>query len=208
MLVGLSGCTNGLKDAGNLAALLLASAEGVVQRVNVHTSTVRDCEAVACLKTRLAELRLPPSKTDTRDSHFIALEVVPKQPPRRLTKFDWSQGASAKSCVDAPDPEVSLGRLPPEVIQRTVRDRYSSFRICYEIGLEQDPKLQGRVTTRFVIGRDGRVSAAYLADVGLPDCRVARCVRDEMARLVFPKPAFGIVTVVYPIMFAPGDPLK
>ena len=37
------------------------------------------------------------------------------------------------------------GRLPPEVIQRIVRQNFGRFRLCYENGLRNNPNLQGRV---------------------------------------------------------------
>ena len=48
------------------------------------------------------------------------------------------------------------GRLPPEVIQRIVRQNFGRFRLCYENGLRNNPNLQGRVTVKFVIDRSGR----------------------------------------------------
>ena len=40
---------------------------------------------------------------------------------------------------------VVSGRLPPEVIQRIVRQNYGRFRMCYEQGLARNPNLEGRV---------------------------------------------------------------
>ncbi len=37
------------------------------------------------------------------------------------------------------------GRLPPEVIQRIVRQNFGRFRLCYENGMRNNPDLQGRV---------------------------------------------------------------
>jgi len=95
------------------------------------------------------------------------------------------------------------GRLPPEVIQRIVRQNFGRFRLCYENGLRNNPNLQGRVVVRFVIGRDGRVS-----NVGgggdLPDGGVTSCVTRAFYGLSFPQPEGGIVTVSYPIVFTPG----
>jgi hypothetical protein len=50
----------------------------------------------------------------------------------------------------------------------------------------------------------GKVS--NVADNGseIPDPEVVSCVLRAMYTLEFPPPANGIVTVVYPIMFAPG----
>ncbi len=97
------------------------------------------------------------------------------------------------------------GRLPADVIQSVVRKRFSTFRTCYEEGLRKDPTLKGRVAVRFVIDLDGRVSSASDARSDLPDATVLRCITDTVRELVFPKPEGGIVTVVYPIEFSPGD---
>ena len=52
------------------------------------------------------------------------------------------------------------GRLPPEVIQRIVRQNFGRFKLCYEDGLRKNPSLQGRVAVKFVIDRSGAVSTA------------------------------------------------
>lgn len=96
------------------------------------------------------------------------------------------------------------GRLPPEVIQRVVRQNFSVFRKCYELGLARDPNLQGRVTTRFVIGRDGKVSHVSDQNSDIPDAEVRECVLNSFYKLEFPEPEGGIVTVVYPIQLAPN----
>jgi len=96
------------------------------------------------------------------------------------------------------------GRLPPEVIQRIVRQNYGRFRMCYEQGLARNPNLEGRVSARFVIGRDGSVSNVGNGGSDLPDSGVVGCVIQAFYGLSFPQPEGGIVTVVYPIMFAPG----
>jgi hypothetical protein len=97
------------------------------------------------------------------------------------------------------------GRLPPEVIQRIVRQNFGRFRLCYENGLRNNPNLQGRVGVRFVIGRDGSVSNVGNGGSDLPDSGVVSCVVRAFYGLSFPQPEGGIVTVVYPIMFSPGS---
>ena len=97
------------------------------------------------------------------------------------------------------------GRLPPEVIQRIVRQNFGRFRVCYENGLRNNPNLQGRVGVRFVIGRDGAVSNTGNGGSDMPDSGVVSCVVRSFQSLSFPQPESGIVTVVYPIMFSPGD---
>jgi hypothetical protein len=95
------------------------------------------------------------------------------------------------------------GRLPPEVIQRTVRQNFGRFRSCYEIGLRSNPNLEGRVVARFVIGRDGAVSNVS-AGGDLPDSQVRSCVASAFYGLSFPAPENGIVTVSYPIVLTPS----
>jgi hypothetical protein len=96
------------------------------------------------------------------------------------------------------------GRIPPEVIQRIVRQNYGRFRVCYENGLRTNPSLTGRVSVRFVIGRDGAVYQVGNAGSDMPNSAVVQCVASSFYGLSFLQPEGGIVTVVYPIMFTPG----
>lgn len=96
------------------------------------------------------------------------------------------------------------GRLPPQVIQRIVRQNFGRFRMCYEQGLARNPNLEGRVGVRFVIGRDGSVSNVGNGGSDIPDSGVVSCVISAFYGLSFPQPEGGIVTVTYPIMFSPG----
>ncbi len=100
--------------------------------------------------------------------------------------------------------QVSVsGRLPPEAIQRIIRQNFGRFRLCYEKALSANPTLEGRVTARFVIGRDGAVSSVSDggSDIGNPP--VVSCVVRAFYGLSFPQPEGGIVTVTYPILFSP-----
>jgi hypothetical protein len=99
------------------------------------------------------------------------------------------------------------GRLPPEVVQRVVRQNFGRFRLCYENGLRGNPALAGNVIVRFVIGRDGHVSNAA-ASGDLPDKGVSDCILRSFYGLSFPEPEGGIVTVSYPVHLSPGDTSK
>ncbi len=96
------------------------------------------------------------------------------------------------------------GRLPPEVIQRIVRQNYGRFRLCYEQGLTRNPNLEGRVSVRFVIDRQGGVTNVGNGGSDLPDSQVVSCVQSAFFGLSFPQPEGGIVTVVYPILLSPS----
>jgi hypothetical protein len=111
--------------------------------------------------------------------------------------------------VRAGSPVVE-GRLPPEVIQRIVRQNFGRFRLCYENELRKTPALTGRLTVRFVIQRDGSVKSAVVAtrqwspsDAHHP---LEECIVSAFPRISFPQPEDAAVTVLYPISFAPPDP--
>lgn len=105
--------------------------------------------------------------------------------------------------VRAAETQVS-GRLPGEVIQRVVRQNFGRFRLCYAQGLARNPNLEGRIAARFVIARDGSVTAVSNGGSDLPDGGVTSCVLSAFYGLSFPQPENGIVTVVYPILLSPG----
>jgi hypothetical protein len=96
------------------------------------------------------------------------------------------------------------GRLPPEVVQRIVRQNYGRMRICYENSLRKNMR-EGRMVVKFVIGRDGAVSMASVQDNELHDPEMAACVGRAFQSLSFPQPQGGIVSVVYPIVFSSGQ---
>ena len=97
------------------------------------------------------------------------------------------------------------GRLPSEIIQRTVRQNFGRFKFCYEAGLRTNPSLQGRVSVSFIIGRDGAVVSSQNSGSDLPDAAVVSCVTRAFFGLSFPQPDNGIVTVTYPIVFSPAN---
>jgi hypothetical protein len=120
---------------------------------------------------------------------FRPFDAVPAEAPRR---------SEQESPVG--------GRLPPEEIQRAVRAEFGEFRKCYEDVLRRQPDARGRVRVDFVIATDGTVAevTVEIAEGNLPTS-VGTCIDAHFRRLVFPKPAGGIVRVTYPIVFTPGD---
>ncbi len=103
------------------------------------------------------------------------------------------------------EPVVVTGHLGAETIQRVVRDNLGRFRGCYMNGLAHDPKLAGRVSTKFVIARDGSVSAVADAGSDLADANVAACIQRAFSSLEFPESPGGVVTVVYPLDLQPAE---
>ena len=96
------------------------------------------------------------------------------------------------------------GRLPPETIQRVVRQNFGRFRLCYEKDLKEQPSVFMRVTVSFTIGRDGSVSRARGSGEGGAPASTANCVAEAFRAIAFPQPEGGVVNVTYPIVFTPG----
>ncbi|HEY1959883.1 MAG TPA: AgmX/PglI C-terminal domain-containing protein [Polyangiaceae bacterium] len=104
------------------------------------------------------------------------------------------------------EPDASwFGSLPPAEIQRVVRGHFGRFKLCYQDGLRRDPSLAGRVSTNYIIDTDGSVLGARADDSTLPDAAVIECVVRAFDSIRFPPPQGGYVTVVYPVIFSPGD---
>jgi hypothetical protein len=97
-----------------------------------------------------------------------------------------------------------FGHLPPGVIQAVVRGGFHLIKACYDDGLRRNPRMEGRVSVRFEIERDGSVKSARDEGSDLSDIAVRHCVVRQFVRFKFPAVETGIVTVVYPIVLAPG----
>jgi hypothetical protein len=100
---------------------------------------------------------------------------------------------------------ISCYRIPPEIIQRVVRGSLGRFRACYADGLKKDPALAGRVVTKFVIARDGTVSAVSDGGSDLADKDVRECVERAFMSLEFPANPDNVATVTYPIVMSPEE---
>jgi hypothetical protein len=99
---------------------------------------------------------------------------------------------------------TSRNRLDGRAIRTIVRQHSDGFLGCYAIGQGRHRKLAGRVTARFAIGANGKISSVLIASNELPDCSVVECIRDHFATIEFPAPGSPI-TVEYPLVFAPGS---
>lgn len=117
-------------------------------------------------------------------------------------------GAGGPSGVDTTIRQGAVsvnGRLPPEIVQRIVRQSVGRFRLCYVDSLAKTPSLEGRVSVAFEIDAAGNVKNARDAGSDLPDAAAVACMVKVYATLSFPKPDGGTVQVKSPLIFAPGS---
>lgn len=107
---------------------------------------------------------------------------------------------TTKAPTIQPGATTVQGALPKEVIARIVRQHFGALRMCYEQGLQRDPNLHGKVTVKFVIDKTGAVTIATATGF---DGDVDTCLAARFRTFAFPAPEGGIVTVQYPLEFAP-----
>ncbi len=89
-------------------------------------------------------------------------------------------------------------------IARVVRRRANSIRACYEQRLQVNPGLRGKITARWTIALNGRVSSATIASNSLGDGAVTSCILRVLRRMSFNKPEGGVCIVQWPFVFNPG----
>ena len=186
---------------------LASSKDGTPKKSSVLT-TMPGCTVADCVAKKLDAVQREPWPGEGEPQMSFELSLSPDQAPRTVfgegESFDYKTATRCGPAQAGLDVTKVSGRIAPEIIQRIVRSNYGKFRACYEEGLGRNRNLKGKVVFRFVIERDGTVSHALIEHNTLPDCKAAKCIRDEFPKMTFPAPDGGIVTVVYPIMFEPG----
>lgn len=107
--------------------------------------------------------------------------------------------------ASAPDPlsgkaEIK-GSLDKEIIRRVIKRNREQFKYCYEMELQKDPSLSGRVVVKFIIDTTGAVASSNPVGVGVSQT-VDLCIANKIKQLSFPMPeGGGIVEVSYPFIF-------
>ena len=93
------------------------------------------------------------------------------------------------------------GYLSPEQINRVVRANAAAIRYCYEVEVQRQPNLRGRVAINWRINLQGSVTSARVAESTLGNARVEGCMVRQIRRWRFPEPDGGEVVVTYPFIF-------
>jgi hypothetical protein len=110
---------------------------------------------------------------------------MPGSSPRDTTEVDSPAGPSSPSA------------LTPDAIRAVIRGHLDAVVACYADERALLPLVQGTVRVRFVIGPDGSVIGAQLADSELAGT-LGCCVLREVSTWHFPETGGGLVSVTYP----------
>lgn len=97
---------------------------------------------------------------------------------------------------------VVMGALPREVIQKVINDNKAQIRYCYEVELQRDQTLEGKVAVKWIIAATGAVEKVVVTETTVKSARVGQCLAEKIKGWRFPQPAGGgIVEVNYPFVF-------
>jgi hypothetical protein len=102
-----------------------------------------------------------------------------------------------------PTADGAQGKLELKQMKKLMRAHYPQFRACYEELRTREPDATGSVSMRFIIEENGSVTAVSVQNEGttLTDAKMQECMRSTYARMHFPRPVGGKVTVTYPLEF-------
>lgn len=93
------------------------------------------------------------------------------------------------------------GGLDRNEIEAVIQRHIGEIRYCYERGLQQNPRLAGRVSMRFFIGNAGYVQSADITNSSLKSQLVETCITSRLKSWKFPNPRGGVVVKVnYPFV--------
>lgn len=124
-----------------------------------------------------------------------------------------------RQCKAQPVPEVEVGDsvacapagqgrgcLDKELIRRVIRAHLSQVRYCYQLALQEQPGLAGKIAVSFAVGAQGAVTAAEIASATARSETLEGCLLSRVRQWRFPveKGQLGY-RVTYPFVFKPTD---
>ncbi len=106
-----------------------------------------------------------------------------------------------RGVIDIGTPVV-MGALPMEVIKKVIDENKAQIRYCYELELQRNQSLEGRVAMKWVIAATGSVATVKVKESTINNPNVENCIANKIKTWRFPPPAGGgIVEVNYPFIF-------
>ncbi|WP_413584079.1 TonB family protein [Bdellovibrio sp. HCB274] len=108
-------------------------------------------------------------------------------------------GGTAAASLPLDAEATAEGGLDLDQIIAVINRNKGQILYCYEKGLQAQPAIGGRVAVDFVIGPNGRITTARVAQSSLRSAMVENCMLSKMKNWQFPKPVGKVnVDVLYP----------
>jgi len=116
-----------------------------------------------------------------------------------------SLGGSTSAPTVTPGKASVSGSISADIIRRIVRVHLPKIKCCSGKWLGKNPSFAGKLNMKFTISPEGTVVQATDSGGTINDIEVVACAAKVFMDMGFPKPTGGgIVTVTYPIVFAPS----
>jgi TonB family protein len=112
-----------------------------------------------------------------------------------LSKPDAVQGQAAKAA-----------NRDIEAINGIIKLKQGAIQFCFKKELRRDPNLSGKITVKFTVEANGRVSNASVVNSNIKSPSLEQCLLKTISMLMF-KPiaeSEGSMTVTYPFVFSGG----
>ncbi len=194
-----------VKREGLASFELVALSSGVV--VSASASEVAPVFAAtplaACLENVALRWSLPPTGQARRLlAHFVFATT------ERRAKSFFVPSASPRTILSHQPSLAATGDgLDKDVIREEIRSNSPRVKACFEMGLQLDRKLGGKVKVAWTIGPDGSVIRAELDENTTDSEQLGACIVDVVRHMKFPRPTGGgNVNVTFPwILKAAGE---
>lgn len=93
------------------------------------------------------------------------------------------------------------GGLDEEQVEQIVARNKGQIAYCYELGLQRNSRLKGRINVHFEIGSKGIVAVSKIASSSMKSSIVENCIAKKIKNWKFPSPVGGVqVSVNYPFL--------
>jgi TonB family protein len=97
------------------------------------------------------------------------------------------------------------GKIDAAKVHDYIRSHLGGVRNCYEMQLNANPTLAGKVKVLFSVDGSGSVSSCSVTDNSLGNTIVSECVCRRIGSWRFPPPEEGTVTISYTFIFQPAE---
>ncbi len=106
-----------------------------------------------------------------------------------------------------PGKTTVVGGLDKDVIMKVIKRHQNEIKFCYELELQKNASLAGKVGVAWTIDPAGGVSEANVNESSIGNANVESCIVQRIRRWKFPEPVGGgVVNVTFPWIFkAAGD---
>jgi len=189
------------EDVTALRWSLAAEDRPLLERIRTHLLRARTAAGKAAQRTS----GVPDDALEVFTAHHPVLEEIGMT--WLAACFGERPVTPAPAGLTEPKPPknpMDLRRAGPPRSAYTdvVHDSYAKIRDCYDQRRKRRPGLEGTLTVEIEVSTLGKV-AARVADDGLEDAQVARCVLRTIRRLGFPIPPDKVHVFRVPFHFTP-----